>query len=134
MLKPVLLVMTILMAVVGSIGLSGTLSINVLERTREIGVMRALGASSLAVSLIFIGEGLMLGIVSWMIGMPLGYAVAPAFVSTISNLINLPILYFPSLESMGIWLAVVVTLSVLASWAPARRATRISVNESLAYE
>ena len=41
-----LMIMSALIAAVGAIGLAGTLSINVLERRREIGVMRAIGASS----------------------------------------------------------------------------------------
>ena len=51
--------MAVVIAIVGSVGLSGALSLSVLERTREIGVMRAIGASSLRISLLFIGEGLL---------------------------------------------------------------------------
>jgi putative ABC transport system permease protein len=74
------MMMTILMAVVGSMGLSGTLSINVIERRREIGVMRAVGASSRDVGLVFTGEGLMLGLTSWVLALPLGLSTAPPFV------------------------------------------------------
>jgi len=133
-LTQVLMIMTILMAVVGSIGLSGTLSINVIERRREIGVMRAVGASSRDVGFVFTGEGLMLGVVSWALSVPLGLAVGPMFVDTLATVIDFPTEYFPAIQGIWIWLGIVAVLSVIASWVPARRATRISVRESLAYE
>nr|MBC8332752.1 FtsX-like permease family protein [Anaerolineae bacterium] len=114
--------------------LSGTLSINVIERRREIGVMRAVGASSRDVSQIFIGEGLMLGLVSWLFAVPIGLSAGPVFVKTLGNVIDFPAVYYPSYHGIWLWLGIVTLLSVLASWVPARRATRISVNESLAYE
>jgi putative ABC transport system permease protein len=133
-LTQVLMVMTILMAVVGSIGLSGTLSINVIERRREIGVMRAVGASSRDVGFVFTGEGLMLGIASWLLALPLGVAASPTFVKVLGDVIDFPAEYYPGTDGILLWLAVVIVLSILASWVPARRATRISVRESLAYE
>jgi putative ABC transport system permease protein len=133
-LTQILMIMTVLMAVVGSMGLSGTLSINVIERRREIGVMRAVGASSRDVSFIFIGEGLMLGVASWLLAVPIGLVVGPIFVNMLGNVIDFPAEYYPAYHGIWIWLGIVVVLSILASWVPARRATRISVNESLAYE
>jgi putative ABC transport system permease protein len=133
-LTTLLLIMTCLMAVVGSFGLSGTLSINVLERRREIGVMRAVGASSGDVGFIFMGEGVMLGILSWAIALPISLLAGKYFVAAISNVIKFPVIYYYSMQGAWIWLAIVVVLSLGASWLPARRATRISVRESLAYE
>jgi putative ABC transport system permease protein len=133
-LTQLLMMMTILMAVVGSMGLSGTLSINVIERRREIGVMRAVGASSRDVAFVFTGEGLMLGLTSWIFSLPIGLSVGPAFVRVLGEVIDFPAEYYPATHGVWIWLGVVIVLSILASWVPARRATRISVNESLAYE
>ena len=134
LLTQLLMMMTILMAIVGSMGLSGTLSINVIERRREIGVMRAVGASSRDVGFIFTGEGLMLGLTSWIFAVPIGLGAAPAFVLALGKVIEFPAEYYAAVHGVWIWLAVVVVLSIIASWVPARRATRISVNESLAYE
>ncbi|MGQ0603473.1 MAG: FtsX-like permease family protein [Anaerolineales bacterium] len=133
-LTTLLLIMTFLIAVVGSIGLSGTLSINVLERRREIGVMRAVGASSMDVALIFMGEGLLLGLLSWALAAPLSVVAGQAFVEMIGEVIDFPAQYFFSFAGVWIWLGLVTTLSLVASWLPARRATQISVRESLAYE
>ena len=126
--------MTVLMAIVGSMGLSGTLSINVIERRREIGVMRAVGASSREVGFVFTGESLMLGLISWILALPIGLSAGPAFVLTLGQVIEFPAEYHPAYHGVWIWLAIVIVLSIIASWVPARRATRISVNESLAYE
>ena len=60
-----LLVMAILLALVGGLGLMGTMSINVLERTREIGVLRAIGAPNRGVASVFILEGVVIGLMSW---------------------------------------------------------------------
>jgi putative ABC transport system permease protein len=133
-LTQLLMMMTILMAIVGSMGLSGTLSINVIERRREIGVMRAVGASSRDVGFVFTGEGLMLGLTSWLLAVPIGLSTAPGFVLTLGQVIDFPAEYYAATHSVWIWLGVVIVLSIFASWVPARRATRISVNESLAYE
>jgi putative ABC transport system permease protein len=133
-LTTLLMIMTFLMAVVGSFGLSGTLSINVLERRREIGVMRAVGASSGDVGFVFMGEGLLLGLVSWALAIPISIWGGQSFVEAIGTAIEFPAIYFYSPHGVWIWLGVVVALSLLASWLPARRATQISVRESLAYE
>lgn len=133
-LTTVLMTVTVLMAVVGSIGLSGTLSINVIERRREIGVMRAVGASSKDVAVVFMGEGLLLGLLSWAVAVPLGLLAGKPFVLAVGELIDFPGQYSPAVHGLWIWLAIVVILSLIASWIPARRATQISVSQSLAYE
>ncbi len=126
--------MSVLMAVVGSIGLSGTLSINVIERRREIGVMRAVGASSVDVSRIFIGEGLLLGVVSWVFAVPLSMLAAQQFVNVLGDALQFPFFYRYSVPGMWMWLGIVIGLALVASWLPAQRAASISVRESLAYE
>jgi len=130
----VLLVMTVLVAIVGSVGLSGTLSINVMERTREIGVMRAVGASSSDISLIFISEGLILGLLSWLIAIPISLGAAGVFVNVLGQVVGIALRYYYSFTGIWIWLLIVSVLSLLASWLPAMRATQISVAKSLAYE
>ena len=74
-----LAVMAIVIALVGGVGLSGILSLSVLERRREIGVMRAIGASSWQVIRLFVGEGVLLGLISWIIALPLSIPIAYLF-------------------------------------------------------
>ena len=125
--------MAILIAVVGGVALSGVLSINVIERTREIGVMRAIGASSQAVAGQFIGEGLILGWLSWVIAFPLSLPVSRLMVWAIGKTINFQLSYQYSLSGALYWLVIITVLAVLASWLPAQKAAQKSVRESLAY-
>ena len=125
--------MAIMIAVVGAIALSGTLSINVLERTREIGVMRAIGASAATVAGQFVGEGLILGWLSWLIAIPLSIPVGKLVVRVLALLINVDLVYQSSLFGVGAWLVIITVLAIIASWFPAQKAAQTSVRESLAY-
>jgi len=127
--------MAALAAAVGSLGLASTMSINVIERAREIGVMRAIGATSLAVVTIFVGEGVFVGALSWLLAVPLSYPSALIFGNVVGDtLIRVPLEFSYSVGGAFLWLTTVVVLSALASLWPALRAARISVREALAYE
>ncbi len=125
--------MALMITVVGAVALSGTLSLNVMERTREIGVMRAIGASAGVVAGQFVGEGLILGWLSWLFAMPLSVPVGWLLVSLLSGLINVELIY--QFSEMGVlyWFCIVTILAVIASWFPAKKAAQTSVRESLAY-
>jgi putative ABC transport system permease protein len=126
--------MAFLAAAVGSMGLVGTLSINVVERMREVGVMRAIGAVSSDIFAVFLGEGVSLGMLSWLLAVPLSYPCARAFGNAIGSTFGASLDFDYSLPSVLIWLVLVTVLSALASVWPALRATRVSVREALAYE
>jgi putative ABC transport system permease protein len=125
--------MATMIAVVGAIALSGTLSINVLERTREIGVMRAIGASAPAVAGQFVGEGLILGWLSWLLAIPLSLPVSWLVINQLSSLMNVELVYQFSGAGVMIWLVIITVLAIIASWFPAQKAAQTSVRESLAY-
>jgi putative ABC transport system permease protein len=111
------------------------MSINVLERTREIGVMRAIGASSASVAQVFILESVAIGVISWLLGcvfaLPLGKVMSDALGIP---LMGVPITFTFSGMGVWLWLVVVILLSILASSVPARNASRLTVREVLAYE
>jgi putative ABC transport system permease protein len=130
-----LMSMAILAAVVGSIGLMSTMSINVVERLREIGVMRSVGASSPSIVGIFVTEGLLLGLISWLLAVPLSIPGAKLFTDVIGQtVIGFGLDFEYAVGGVAIWLAIVLVLSALASLWPALKATRVSVRETLAYE
>lgn len=129
----ILAVLAAIMAIVGGMGLSGMLSLSVLERRREIGVMRAIGASSARIARIFIGEGLTLGIMSWIVALPLSIPAAYGLTQALGSVFENELVYQFSPLGALYWLAIVIVLAIGASWLPARRAMRVSVQESLAY-
>jgi len=130
-----LLMVAVLLAVVGGLGLMGTMSLNVIERTREMGVMRATGASTTTILRIVLTEGALIGAMSWLIGLALSVPLAWLLGTAIGNaLFQVRLSLTFSTSGALLWLAVVMTLSVVASLLPAWSATRVSVRESLAYE
>jgi putative ABC transport system permease protein len=125
--------MSMLFALVGGVALSGTLSINVLERTREIGVMRAIGASSAVIAGQFVGEGLILGWLSWLISLPLSIPFGLSMTHFLSGILKLEIVYRYSATGALYWWGIITVLAVIASWFPAQQAAQTSTYESLNY-
>ena len=130
-----LMIMTLILAVVGSLGLTGTMSLNVIERTREIGVMRAYGASSAAISRIVVVEGLLIGMMSWILAIGLSMPISVV----LARVIGLSFMDYPmsaTISPGGIfaWALLVIFISILASLFPALRAVRLTVTQVLAYE
>jgi putative ABC transport system permease protein len=130
-----LLTMALLTALVGSIGLTGTMGMNVLERTREIGVMRAIGAVDGEIIKSVVIEGMMIGLISWAAAVLLSFPISLLLLQVIGEAMLssvIPLSITPG--GFMIWLGVVVVLSVVASILPARSAARLTIREVLAYE
>ncbi len=130
-----LLIMSGLTALVGSISLTGTMGMNVMERTREIGVMRAIGATDRQVMKLVLTEGLIIGLISWFIGVLLAFPIS----YLMSYIINMSIFGVTgefSFTATGfiIWLGIVLVLSLVAGIIPANNAARLTIREVLSYE
>lgn len=130
-----LLIMAGLLSLVGGLGLMGTMSLNVLERTREIGVMRAIGASDGAIMQIVISEGLLIGALSWIGGTVAAIPLSSILSGAVGRgFLNAPLSEAFSVTGAGLWLGVTLGLAALASFLPARSATRLTVRDVLTYE
>jgi putative ABC transport system permease protein len=130
-----LMIMAILLALVGAVGLTGTMSLNVLERTREVGVMRAIGAGGFDILRIVVVEGVLIGLLSWGAGALLAYPLGKVLSDAVGvSTLQMKLTYAFSVTGVGIWLVAVVVLSALASFWPARSASKVTVREVLAYE
>jgi len=130
-----LLVMALLTAFVGSIGLTGTMGMNVLERTREIGVMRAIGAVDFEIIKSVVIEGVMIGMITWVLAILFSFPISQVLLRIISESMmgsSMNVAY--TTLGIYIWLGVVILLSFTASILPARNAARLTINEVLAYE
>jgi ABC-type antimicrobial peptide transport system permease subunit len=130
-----LLFMALLIAAVGGLGLMGTMSMNVLERTREIGVMRSIGAENGDILQLVVVEGMLIGFLSWAISIAVAIPITHLLDRTIGlPLMSVPLTYILSTTGIAIWLVVVLALAAVASLLPARNAIRLTIRDVLAYE
>ncbi len=130
-----LLLMALLIAAVGGLGLMGTMGMNVLERTREIGIMRSVGARDFAVFQIVVIEGMLVGLISWILSVGVSLPIARLLDASLgTSLMKVPLTYVFSPQGVVIWLALVLLLSAVASIIPARNAVRLTIREVLSYE
>jgi putative ABC transport system permease protein len=130
-----LLVMALLFIVVGGVGLTGAMSLNVLERTKEIGVLRAIGASSGSVMRIVLAEGICISLTSWLLATLIAVPLSRALGALIGmSLMSWPLVYVFPPAGVLIWLAAAIALGAFASYLPARGAIRLTVRDVLAYE
>jgi putative ABC transport system permease protein len=130
-----LMIMALLTAFVGSIGLTGTMGMNVLERTREIGVMRAIGAVDFEVMKSVVIEGVMIGLITWVLAIGVSFPISKILLKIISDSMmgsTVELAFTPI--GVYLWLGAVLLLSMFASIVPARNAARLTINEVLAYE
>ena len=129
-----LLSLALLVAVVGGIGLMGSLGTSVVERTREIGVMRAIGAGSRSIMALFVAEGILQGLMSWALAVPIAFLIARPLARQLGQtMIDVDLDFAFNWPAVLAWLLAILALALVASVLPARRAANISVRESLAY-
>jgi putative ABC transport system permease protein len=130
-----LLFMAVLIASVGGLGLMGTMGMNVLERTREIGVMRSIGAENGKIFQLVVVEGMLIGLISWIFSILAAFPVTYLLDNLLGNsLLQVPLGFIFAPHGLAIWLLVVLSLSATASSLPARNAVRLTVRDVLAYE
>ena len=130
-----LIIMAILISFVGGLGLIEAMSISVLERRRELGVMRAVGAGTGNVLRVVIVEGVAIAALSWLAALVLSIP-ATVIVARITGdlFLQTPLTTSFSGVGIGLWLLVVVALAVVSSAIPALETTESPVRQALAYE
>jgi putative ABC transport system permease protein len=134
-IKSALIFAALLVVLVGGLGLTTTLSLNVVERTREIGILSAIGATPRTIARDVVFEGMVMAILSWCLAMivaiPITFALEAA---TGQMFIRSPLDFYMSPIAAAAWLGLVLILAALSSFYPARRSARLAVREALAYE
>lgn len=123
----------VLLALIGGLGLASMMAVNVLERTREIGVMKAVGATPATVLKIIIGEALFVAGLSWAAALVLALPLIALIGLSGTVMFGTTLPFVVSPIGAAIWLASVLLIAVLASAVPAWRAARLVVREALAY-
>jgi putative ABC transport system permease protein len=134
-IKSALVLAAALVVLVGALGLTSTLTLNVVERTRELGILSAIGATPRIISCNVVFEGVFIGILSWGAAI-IGAVPATLFVGGVAGRMfhKAPLDFFMSPRAVFTWFGLVVILGSLSSFYPARRAIRLSVREALTYE
>lgn len=123
------------MVAVGGMGLASTMGLAVLERTREIGVLRALGARHRAIVAMVQVEALVIALLAWLAAMPLSVPMSVALGAAFGRVMfPVPLRLLPDAWGVGGWLLVVVPVALFAAAWPAWRATRVPAAVALQYE
>ena len=112
-----------------------TMSLNVIERTREIGILRSLGAQNGVVRRVIILEGLVIGLISWALAVPCSIPLAIWLGNSLGvSLLARPLDYIFSVPAVLMWLGLMIVISVVASIIPAQSAARLTIRDALVYE
>jgi putative ABC transport system permease protein len=129
-----LLFISILMALVGSVGLGSAMSTSVAERSREFGIMRCIGARSGVVLRNVLCEGLFVALMSVPLAVLLALPVSAAIGALLGNMLfGMAFPLVLSIKAVLIWLGLVLANATLASAVPAWKASRLTIHQSLSH-
>ena len=135
------MVVTILTAIaaisllVGGIGIMNIMMVSVTERTREIGIRKALGAKERAILGLFVTEAATTSALGGVLGIGLGYLFSALATKLLSLVITgMEMLVVPSLDSVAVAFGISVGIGVLFGYLPAKRAARLNPIEALRYD
>jgi putative ABC transport system permease protein len=127
--------MSWVMILVGGMGLASTMSLAVLERTREIGVLRAIGARHRDILLLVVVEGVVIAVLAWLIALPLSVPMSVALGDAFGHIMfPVPRTYVPVAIGVATWFGLMTVVALVASLWPALRAARVPTAAALAYE
>jgi putative ABC transport system permease protein len=129
-----LIALAAVMGAIGLLGLGSMMSVNVLERTRELGVMQSVGATQSVIRRMVVQEGLLISLGSGLLGILLGPPFSIAEGMIIGGMsFNLALGLSVSSIGLLVWALVALLGAILASLLPAMRASRITIRKALAY-
>ena len=135
MVVSVLTVIAAISLLVGGIGIMNIMMVSVAERTREIGIRKALGAKERTILALFVTEAATTSALGGLIGIILGYGVSAAaspLVAAVMGDTNMTI--SPSAGSVAVAFGVSVGIGILFGYLPAKRAARLNPIEALRYD
>ncbi len=125
--------------VIASLGMFNTLTVSLLERTHEVGLLKAIGMKSREVKKLFLVESLTMGFLGGIIGLFFGYLAGKVLSLVLSSIAvtqgigAIDVANIPFFMVMGV-VFLALTVGILTGYYPARRATKISALDALRYE
>ena len=141
-LKIVLIFIGTIAVLIASIGIFNTMTMAVTERTREIGILKAIGASPQLIQRLFLMESLLIGVIGTVIAIIISYVVSiagnllfPIIIETflLDGEATDAVLVFSKIPFSLVLVASFISLfvAVISGWRPARKATKIEVVQAL---
>src|SRR5512132_324698 len=127
------IVLGLLIVAISLVGLVNAITMSVIERTREIGMLRCVGARAKDVRRIFTVEGPAVELLGWMIGVALGWAMGHGLVSLTASLVKIDLGFVFPAANVAITLVGTVVLTLLVLLGPVRRAIRLKPGDALRY-
>jgi len=127
-------VLALIAMIVAALGVVNTLTMNVVERTREIGMLRSLGMTRGQVTKMILAEAGLMGVVGGVMGLALGLLMSRTVLSSMNNMAGFSLTYVFSVEGFVAGMVVAFVVSQLAALWPARRASRLRVIEAIQFE
>jgi putative ABC transport system permease protein len=132
-LTTTLTVLGLLIVAMSMVGLANAITMSVIERTREIGILRCIGARARDVRRIFTAEGLTLALAGWLLGIPVGYVLTRLLVRLVREVAEVEIPVVFPLSNIPLALVGTVVLALVITLLPVRRATRLRPGDALRY-
>lgn len=127
-------VLSLIGVVIGSIGVVNTLTMNVIERTREIGGLRSLGMTRRQVMRMILAESLSLGFMGGIYGLIMGYPISQIFIHVLNSLGGYEVEFIFNPTPYLIGLLIAFGVSQVAAIGPSRRAASINIVEAIKHE
>jgi len=122
-----------LVVAISMVGLANALTTSVLERTREIGVLRSIGARARHIRRIFATETIVLAVTGWLLAIPIGYLLDRLLIWMVKNVMNVTISFTFRFEYVALALVGTILLALLITLPPTRRAVHYRPGEALRY-
>jgi putative ABC transport system permease protein len=126
-------VLGFLIVAMSMVGLANAITTSVLERTREIGILRCIGARAHDVRRIFATEGIALVVAGWLLGIPVGFVLNRLLVWLVQEVVNVDIPAVFPLWNIVLALVGTIVLALLVLALPLRRVVRLRPGEALRY-
>ncbi|MDJ0767806.1 MAG: FtsX-like permease family protein [Ilumatobacter sp.] len=134
------IVVTIIMSMgipivaMGMIGLVSAMTTNIVERTREIGILRSIGARARDIRRVFLAEAVVLVVLGWLLGIAFGYAIGRIILHAMGNAFDVTFTLRYPLWPIAVTLVLTLLVAVLVLRRPLRRAGRLPPSVALRYE
>ncbi|HSC51903.1 MAG TPA: FtsX-like permease family protein [Gaiellaceae bacterium] len=133
MITTVIAVLGFLIVAISMVGLANALTMSVIERTREVGILRTIGARARDVRRIFAAESVALAVAGWALGIPVGYLLDRFLVWLVQEVVNVEVPFVFPLANVAYALVGTVVLALVITWLPIRRAVRYRPGNALRY-